>query len=289
MTGAAGPRPQARAVTAGNMSCTTATAIADDRDMLTRTLPTFRPVIGALAMACLATPVAAQAPVNRRLSVRRAAEGFALLGFRAAKGSENRFKLSPGMPAADLRAQLQSVAWDELSDNLADQPARAVASRRRYGGSVENLLVELDRPEGRVRQIAYEISPASYSRANLVRLLQATFGPATVIVDEPDHFDYRYLGTNQNQGLIIDAQRLASEKTKWRIRYRLLDLTPSPAETEGPELIDIAPLIPIWPLPDETEAAPTTTQPAKGELRIPGDLEKGLKQVYPPPQTQPAP
>lgn len=260
--------------------------VADDGDMSMNGWASVKLAAGVLLTACLAAEVAGQAPVNRRLSVRRSAEGFSLLGFRAAPSRENRFELRPGMTAAEVRAQLESVSWDEFDDGLSLDAAQAVAGRRRPGDTWERLLVELDRPDGQVRQAAYQISPVSYSRANLLRFLRAGFGPATVMAEDADHVNHRYVGANPDYGLIVDARRIGPEKAKWRLRYQLLDLRAPPGEAETPAFKEVGALIPIWPLADRVDGAVSTTQPARGAINVPADVGKGLKQIYPPPETQ---
>jgi hypothetical protein len=238
-----------------------------------------------LWIALIPAPTLAQAPINRHLAVRRTDRGYMLVGYRAEVGSRDRFILEPGMSADEARAQLKSVRWDQFVDKLEDEGV-AAAGRRLWDGVLERVFVRLTRPGGKVDEVAYEKIPTRYSRDNLTRLTRAAYGPETVVVvDETDHFDYRFVW--RDDALIVDAQRPGPGTIAWRIRYYIMSLTAEAAGGEGPEPKEVTVLQPMWPLPNLMESA-TTTQPVPGEILIPEDIGKGLKQVYPPPASQPA-
>lgn len=244
-------------------------------------------ILGGLCLWAVSLPATAraQALVNRPLEVRRTDEGFILVGYRAEVGSQDRFILGPNMSTDRARAQLDSIQWEQIVDTLEDEGV-AAAARRLWNGDIERVFVGLARPGGSVSEVAYEKAPARYSRDNLVRLIRASYGPRIVVaINEGDRFNYRFVSANN--ALVVDAQRLEPGIPAWRIRYHIVDLTPEPAGDDEPKLKDLTALEPKWPLPDLMQSA-TTTQPAPGEILIPQDIGKGLKQVYPPADSQPA-
>jgi hypothetical protein len=182
------------------------------------------------------------------------------------------------MTGAQARAQLESVQWDAYEDQLSGQPARAVARKRRVSGVSEAVLVELDRPDGQVRLIVYEVAPALYSRKNLQRFLLAAFGRAEVVTDDMDHLTYRFAGAAPGDGLLVDAVRLGPGKSRWRLHYQFRDAR---LASTGPRIGEDQELIVIWPRPIPAEQE-------LHEIAVPGGLRKGLKQIYPEPETQPA-
>ncbi|UCG32377.1 MAG: hypothetical protein JSU68_12000 [Phycisphaerales bacterium] len=252
-----------------------------------RFLKTRASILGGLCLWAASIPATAraQALVNRPLEVRRTDAGFILVGYRAEVGSQDRFTLVPDMSSDQARAQLNSIQWDQIVDKLEDEGA-AAAARRLWNGDIERVFVGLPRPGGSVSEVAYEKIPARYSRDNLVRLIRASYGPKIVVaIDEGEHFNYRFVSANST--LVVDAQRLEPGTPAWRVRYHIVDLTPMPAEDDEPEPRDLTAVEPKWPLPDLMQALPTT-QPAPGEILIPQDIGKGLKQVYPPTDSRPA-
>jgi hypothetical protein len=207
------------------------------------------------------------------------------MGYRAEVGSQDRFMLGPNLSADEARAQLQTIQWEQIVDELEDEGV-AAAARRLWSGDVERVFVRLARPGGSVSEVAYEKVPARYSKDNIVRLIRASYGPRIVVAnDEEDRFNYRFVSANN--ALVVDAQRLEPRIPAWRIRYHIMSLTLEPADDDEPERKELTALEPKWPLPDLMQSA-TATQPVPGEILIPEHIGKGLKQVYPPPDTQPA-
>ncbi len=188
-----------------------------------------------LVLAMAGGPVAAQvqgdlAPIHRRFEVHRTEGGYELLGFRASVGRENRFVLAAGIPAARAREQMLSVGWEE-SYGLLDPTGRALWGRRvRFSDVVETVAVVLDPSDGYVRTVVYERQPALYSRAGLLRYLEAAFREGRVLVSSEDRVSMEY-PLRGGQVLRVEATRLGEQKARWRIVYRM-DVA-GPARTTG--------------------------------------------------------
>lgn len=207
--------------------------MADERAMSETRRRTAAWMVCVVGAGWLSGPVLAQAPIHRKFEVRQGGGGFVVYGFRAEKGSKNRFYLTPGMDAEAVRGQLRSVDWDSFSDRLSEKPPRATARRRHHAGDQEAVEVWLDEPDGTVWRVSYEVAPARYSRGNLERLFKSAFGKGRRLSGGDSAMSYEVGGKGKGRGLRMDARLVSSrEESLWHLRYVFFDLTLKPSEEE---------------------------------------------------------
>lgn len=176
----------------------------------------------------------AQAPINRRFEVHAAESGFVVYGFRAEVGSKGRFQLATGMTADAVRSQLGSVEWDSYSENLSDEPPKALARRTIYSNTHEAVEVLLNEPDGVVWQVTYEVAPARYSRDNLERRFRQIYGRGTKVRSSASSVQAEARGKDGQRMTIVASLISPQRPTEWNIRYLLIDpsLKPSPEDSK---------------------------------------------------------
>lgn len=144
-------------------------------------------------------------------------------------GRPERFVLAAGMSAEEARRLMLSVRWKE-SYGLADPQMLTLWGHRQLHNFSETIALVLD-PAGQVVQsVTYELQPALYSRAGLVRALHAQFREGRVLVDESDRLVIRY-GSLDGQTLRAEADQLSGRQTHWRIVLRMD--APAAATSQG--------------------------------------------------------
>lgn len=159
------------------------------------------------------------APVNRRLKLQRTETGYILTGFRAGPVGENRFQLSAGMKAADARKQIDSLYWDVLEDRTADPTPTIKVMRKRRAGTTETITLTLDKPDGRVTSLRYEVHGARFSKSGLDRFLRAGYGQPGRADDDGKQLRRAYAKAGGT--LTVDAQRSTNRKTAWNLSYTI--------------------------------------------------------------------
>lgn len=240
-------------------------------------------LVSVLAGLQWVTSLLAQAPVTRRLSVREGPDGYAVVGFRAETGRQERFRMTTGLTAEQIREQLRAVRWTSANDRLDEPPAELAALRDGAGDVRERLVVRLTAPGGRAWSVAYTVWPVRYSRLGLISSLQAAFGAGAEQVDSPERLRVVYTAADVPLTLTVQADQLPDEKNRWILSHTIVDprLSPLPTgprtEPAGPagpiELIQVYPPLPPDTQPGgEFKTPPTATAPAPA----------GWKTVYPP-------
>ncbi len=211
-------------------------------------------------------------PVNDRFTIRVAGEKYVLWGMRAGplqkRGTVGgRFRLETGMKADEAAAQLATVEWDSAINKLDDPKVRTatVERRRPLFKDRERIQVEAEKKTGRVHRIVYEVEPVNRSHYGLLVYLNTDYGAGEQIVNTEEHVQIGYR-TGPNQKLLVDGNRLGSDRPQWRLRYIIQDPTITGAKEEDKKPGEATEMKEIWP---------PTSQPANEKLG-------GLIQIYPP-------
>jgi hypothetical protein len=180
-------------------------------------------MLAAVATAWLAgSTLLAQgsAPIQRRFEVHRTAGGYELRGYRSEVGTEDRFVLAAGMPAAEARKQMCSVRWGGSYGLQDPRSGQLWGSRVRYQDVVETVAVILDPASQTVQSVAYEWQPAQFSRFGLGYYLDAAFGQGRVLAEDGDGLRMEY-GPRGGQRLRVEATRLPGSPPSWRLIFRM--------------------------------------------------------------------
>jgi len=190
-------------------------------------------LFGLLLLTTLGQIDPSEAPVKRRLTIRRSGDGYAVVGFRSAVGAE-QFAVTTGMTSEQVLGQIVSVQWDDVANRLDDDPSVLTARRARPLGVTETLSVTMTEPgqEGRVHTVQYERGPVPFSRIGLVRHFSAQFGRGQRIVDTPNQVRFSYQSPLGPVTAIADATLVGADPPKWQVAYTIRDTRLQPATTQ---------------------------------------------------------
>ncbi|HUW81344.1 MAG TPA: hypothetical protein VMZ31_00950 [Phycisphaerae bacterium] len=228
-------------------------------------------LFGLLLLTTLGQVDPSEAPVKRRLTIRRSGDGYAVVGFRSAVGAE-RFAVTTGMTAEQVLGQIASVQWDEVANRLDDDPPALTARRARQLGVTETVSVAMTEPgpKGRVHTVQYVRAPVPFSRVGLVRHLNALFGRGQPTLDTPTQMRFSYQSPRGPVTAIADATLVGADPPKWQVAYTISDPRLQPTTTQPTSA----------PAPT-TRPGMRTVYPTSGPSTPPG-----MKTVYP--SSQPA-
>lgn len=228
-------------------------------------------LFGLLLLTTLGQIDPSEAPVRRRLTIRRSGDGYAVVGFRSAAGAE-RFAVTTGMTAEQVLGQIRSVQWDDLANRLDEDPPVLTARRARQLGVIETVSVAMTGPgpAGRVHTVYYARGPVPFSRVGLVRHVNALFGRGEQTLDTPTRMQFSYQSPEGPVTAIADATLITPEPPTWQIAYTISDPRIKPAATQPTSA----------PAPT-TRPGIKTVYPTSGPSTPPG-----MKTVYP--SSQPA-
>lgn len=190
-------------------------------------------LFGLLLLTTLGQVDPSEAPVKRRLTIRRSGDGYAVVGFRSAVGAE-RFAVTTGMTAEQVLGQIASVQWDEVDNRLDEDPPGLTARRARLLGVTETVSVAMTEPgqEGRVHTVQYERGPVPFSRVGLVRYFSALFGRGQRMLDTPTEMRFSYQSPRGPVTAIAHATLVSADPPKWQAAYTIRDPRLQPATTQ---------------------------------------------------------
>ncbi|MCK6455322.1 MAG: hypothetical protein L6Q92_02145 [Phycisphaerae bacterium] len=220
----------------------------------------MRPILlAALVLAPAQSPNVP--PPTGRLQIWPNGRSFEIRGLRAvAIGSQERFVLTTGMRIDEIREQVATVPWAELSDRLGE-PARLLqATRVRSNGPTEFIALRVNRtgPKGVAYQIQYVVQPVQYTSAGLIRQMSVAYGDGRVVRSSEDRVQLQYAARAGPVVLEIVAERLERARPYWRISYRWEDPMLHPSRLPPPAT-----------QPTATRPA-STTQPVRPPTRSAG-------------------
>jgi len=228
-------------------------------------------LFGLLLLTILGQVDPSEAPVRRRLTIRRAGDSYAVVGFRSAAGAE-RFAVTTGMTAEQVLGQITSVQWDDVANRLGEDPPGLIARRARQLGVTETVAVAMTEPgpTGRAHTVYYVRGPVPFSRVGLVRHVSALFGRGQQTLDTPTRMQFNYQSPEGPVTVIADATLIGADPPQWQVAYTISDPRLKPASTQPTSA----------PAPT-TRPGIRTVYPTSGPSTPPG-----MKTVYP--SSQPA-
>jgi hypothetical protein len=228
-------------------------------------------LFGLLLLTTMGQVDPSEAPVKRRLTIRRSGDGYAVIGFRSAVGVE-RFAVTTGMTSEQVLEQIVSVQWDGVDNRLDEDPASLTARRSRLVGVTETVSVAMTEPgkAGRVHTLQYVRGPVPFSRIGLVHHFNALFGRGEQTLDTSTQMRFSFKSALGPVAVTADANLVSDDPPKWRITYTIRDPRLQPTTTQPTSA----------PAPT-TRPAMRTVYPTSRPATPPG-----MKTVYP--SSQPA-